>query len=295
MIADHLGKEYKSLSAMCNTYGVKISTFKSRIRRGWKLKDALTIPADIKNQNRKALDHFGVSYRNGAGMCHSYGINQSTFYTRISANWGLEQALTTPIFSPREKVKIRDHIGNRYKTIEDMCYAWKIRVNRHERLKKAGYSLEEILTKKFTKYEGCVLDHEGHRYLSKLRMCKHYGISLKEFKKRIELNWTLRKALTTPEGEVVDHLGTKFSDVESMCKAWGTDKIRLETGLKEGKSMKEMLTNGNNKVVDKDGVIYKDMKEFFEVHGKPYLLYGSWSRAGLSLEEMAIRKVVVKA
>ena len=38
---DHEGKSYPSQRAMCDAYGVKLSTFRGRRNAGWELKKAL--------------------------------------------------------------------------------------------------------------------------------------------------------------------------------------------------------------------------------------------------------------
>ena len=41
---DHLGKQYGSVGAMCETYNIKPSLYRKRLHEGWSQKDALTAP-----------------------------------------------------------------------------------------------------------------------------------------------------------------------------------------------------------------------------------------------------------
>jgi len=45
---DHLGKEFKSKSAMCESYGIDRITYTRRLGRGWSQEKALTAPAEDK-------------------------------------------------------------------------------------------------------------------------------------------------------------------------------------------------------------------------------------------------------
>ena len=44
-VTDHLGNEYKSLTAMCNAYDVPRTTYIRRLERGWSQEAALTTPS----------------------------------------------------------------------------------------------------------------------------------------------------------------------------------------------------------------------------------------------------------
>lgn len=42
-IKDHLGNEYDSINSLCMDYNISYNTFRLRLKRGWSLKDALTV------------------------------------------------------------------------------------------------------------------------------------------------------------------------------------------------------------------------------------------------------------
>lgn len=43
-IQDHTGKEFSSITALCEYYGIERKTYCQRIKRGWSVEDALTLP-----------------------------------------------------------------------------------------------------------------------------------------------------------------------------------------------------------------------------------------------------------
>lgn len=92
---DHLGNEYATLSVMCDAYGVTRTLFASKIRRGWSVKDALTLDKQHAGSKGKiCTDHFGNEYKSISKMCRSYEIDINLYYSRMSAGWDKERALT---------------------------------------------------------------------------------------------------------------------------------------------------------------------------------------------------------
>ena len=45
---DHEGREYPSEQAMCDAWGMSVAMFKGRLRLGWSLEEALTVPKNVK-------------------------------------------------------------------------------------------------------------------------------------------------------------------------------------------------------------------------------------------------------
>lgn len=48
-LVDINGVEYKTLTAMCQAWGISVKCFVGRIERGWSFEEALSIPADTSN------------------------------------------------------------------------------------------------------------------------------------------------------------------------------------------------------------------------------------------------------
>lgn len=97
MITDHLGKTYKSFSAMCKAYGLLHPTVRARLDRGFTLEEALTSrlggrPVWIK----------GKKYDSIVSACEVYGIKPSTAQNRI---WNLGYCTEDAITLSREELK----------------------------------------------------------------------------------------------------------------------------------------------------------------------------------------------
>ena len=92
---DHTGHEYASITSMCKAYCIPLSTYLSRISKGWTVERSLTqSPIDCP---KYVTDHHGYRYKSIASMCRKYGIARRTFTTRVwELGWSVEKALTTP-------------------------------------------------------------------------------------------------------------------------------------------------------------------------------------------------------
>lgn len=92
-------------------------------------------------------------------------------------------------------MKVKDHLGNEFSSIEEMRNHYGISKGAYDYRIQHGWSQEKALTTPMTKP---VFDHIGNEYASITEMCKHYGISKQLYDVRIKLGWSLSKTLTTP-------------------------------------------------------------------------------------------------
>lgn len=83
---DHLGNEYASLGDKCEQYGVPMSTYCSRIKRGYEEKEALL--------GKKEYDHLGQEFDSKLEMCVFWDVPVSTFDKRKNSGCSLEECLT---------------------------------------------------------------------------------------------------------------------------------------------------------------------------------------------------------
>lgn len=217
MQTDHLGNNFKSVSAMAKHYGISRPTYVSRINLGWTVEEALTVPILKEGGNYKpnnslegVEDHLGNKFNNKVQMAKYWGISSAQLYSRLSSGMSLAEALTKPTTS-RGKYKKRevvDHKGNSYHSVAQMARSYGISsITLHERLKR-GWSVEEALTtpvdtssyrksKKITNVK--VQDHLGNWYDSYYALAKAYDLSFSTLYGRvIKLGWSIEKALLTP-------------------------------------------------------------------------------------------------
>lgn len=256
---DHLGNEFASMSAMLNHYGINYSGFKYRIERlNMSLEDALTKPhTEHLSTAIECTDHLGNSFPSKIAMCDYWRIPRSLFFRRIRDGWDLEKALTHPVrhTNPLKKM-VCDHLGNQFKTIDEMCEHHNITKQQYMTNIRNNCTLEQALTS-ITTYTECK-DHIGKKYTSINEMCRQYGITKTVLRSRIELGWTLEQILTNPSkkvnySKVRDHIGNEFSCIKEMCRYHNVSEHTFKNRTKSGLSIQEALKPENtHRVTCKD-------------------------------------------
>lgn len=66
--------------------GISRQALSARLRRGWKLKDAINTPAKATNQRFKGVDTVRA-------RCAAAGVPENTYYSRIQRGMTPEEAL----------------------------------------------------------------------------------------------------------------------------------------------------------------------------------------------------------
>lgn len=95
-----------------------------------------------------------------------------------------------------KKIKCEDHTGREFASITKMCHFWGISEQLYSSRLKAGWSVEEALTKPTSKYEKCFkTNHEKYggmdiNYIANI-FKQGYGISREEAlqKAREHVKW----------------------------------------------------------------------------------------------------------
>lgn len=89
-VTDHTGKEFKSVGAMCEYWGINRGVYYSRRSLGWDLKRILTTPV----AGYVCYDHLGNKFGSQCKMCEYWGITTEVFFLRKKAGLSLEECLT---------------------------------------------------------------------------------------------------------------------------------------------------------------------------------------------------------
>ena len=145
---DHLGNIYSSFTEMCKAYGVDRTTVTGRLERQWTIEEALTGKREkIIPKSVPCKDHLGNRYSTYAEMCRTYELSYSLFKRRRNLGWTLEETLTGKIYPIKPNSKsCKDHLGNEFRSIKDMCAFWGITPDLHKGRLRDGWTLEETLT-----------------------------------------------------------------------------------------------------------------------------------------------------
>ncbi len=68
------GKPYGTLSELCMAYNIQPFTLHCRLRSGWTLSDAVTVPIN-RTSSGISTTYDGVEYRSRIELCRSYGVS----------------------------------------------------------------------------------------------------------------------------------------------------------------------------------------------------------------------------
>ncbi len=271
---DHLGNTYKCVKDMCDYYGILVQTFKSRLKRGMSLEDALTQTLDRKIMPCK--DHKGICYEKLSDMCDAYNINMSSYYNRIRLGWSLKDTLETPCYGDKG-IRCTDKKGNKYDSIKKMVESNGITASCYYDRIKRGLSPDEAIS--FPCMNNTI-EIEGHSFSSKKNFAKKCNISVGSVNKYIREGYSYdeiyreakrrkskrgqlfaektvysiknmneyTKIYTQTKGEIVkskkiifDHLGNEYPSFKAMCRKYNISSYMVRRRLDAGWSLLDAL------------------------------------------------------
>lgn len=88
---DHNGRVYRSLYEMCRTYGIRKTTYMSRLESGYTKKDALTIPVKDIEKLREDVD--GTECSSIKELCEKHNIKVRTYYSKLKQGYSKNDIL----------------------------------------------------------------------------------------------------------------------------------------------------------------------------------------------------------
>lgn len=132
------GVVYSSENKMCIENGIAPKLYRERLSRGLNKEEAIcntnlsVLPAEERT------DENGIVYKSVSEMAIANGISPTVFYTRRSRG-------NKELF--KEVVTYKDHLGNQYKNLEDLCLNFGITPQIYRnRYYKHQWSLKDTLT-----------------------------------------------------------------------------------------------------------------------------------------------------
>ena len=199
-VTDHTGRDFVSVEEMCKYWGIPRGSYEKKIRRKVPLEKILTAPVREFHEPIKCKDHLGNEFDSKKEMLRHYGIPDTTFTHRMERKWSLERALTERSGFPGEnmQIKCKDHLGNEYSSISEMCRAYGANRFKFFNRLEAGWSIKDALTRHDDGRKEQSVDHLGNVFESKADMCRYYKTPVSQFAGRIKAGWTVEEALTIP-------------------------------------------------------------------------------------------------
>lgn len=79
---DHLGKEFPSLKEMARYWKTSYPALLNRLKKGWPIEEALTVPAEKKGRRYRFTDHRGNVFHSRDEMLEFWHISRGRFYAK---------------------------------------------------------------------------------------------------------------------------------------------------------------------------------------------------------------------
>lgn len=147
--ADHLGNVFPSVTRMCEHYGVLLSTFLRREKKGYTLEQCLLGNGVSRGSSGvTCTDHLGNEYKNTAEMCRSYGVPKSRYLGRLKTGHSKEESLTNVFLDigVGHASPCTDHLGNNFPSKTAMCKHYGVSKQLFFNRIQIGWSVEDALT-----------------------------------------------------------------------------------------------------------------------------------------------------
>lgn len=183
---------------------------------------------------------------------------------------------------------IKDHLGNEYESINEMCRVYSINPSTYRFRIASGLSIEEALLTPLKR--NICKDHMGNVFPSISKMCKHYNINKSTFNTRIKRGMSIEEALTqevelpSEKGiECYDHKGNRYKNYTEMAKIYHIPVSVLKDRLKRGLGIKEALEQ--REIVDHTGKKYRSESQMCREYGISITTYKYRVKRGMSLKD----------
>ena len=146
-IIDHKGNQFKTLKQMCQHYGITLTCYQKRKKKGWTLKKILTTPVRKPKQKAKPILYNGHTYSSMTDFCKHHNISVTKYQRGIK----LRKSLNQIINDNDSEMKCYDHLGNSYTNIKHLCETYNIPRHIYSGRLKRNWSLEKTLMTPITK------------------------------------------------------------------------------------------------------------------------------------------------
>lgn len=216
-----IGGERLTISEWLKRTGISHSTFRSRVKKGWSVEDALTKciekhPKKRRTKRRRSrhpnhvkMKRIGNRRKSIRDWCREFGISESAVRRRIKSGWPFKRAVMTTPLAPAERGRKRDLLG-------EMCREAGRKRSTVARRLKCGWRLEEALNTKILERRG--LDNRRARHvfvngeeMTMTEACRRLGMSPSSARAREMMGWSTQDAVTIPKIEAKDRPGRAWA------------------------------------------------------------------------------------
>lgn len=198
--------------------------------------------------------------------------------------------------------KVKDHLGNEYKSVSEMCRHYGINLNSYKNRIESGMSLEKSLTTPVREKHKKCKDHLGNEFNSVVEMCEHYEIDANLFRCRERLGWSLKDILETPRKvtdrrkEYEDSDGNKFKNKTELANFHNMSDVRYYRLMKSGYTLEDdenhkCYVRSCNVVTDPFGKTHRTLNNMLKYYDISKSSYFGYIVTGRTLKDLLIDKM----
>ena len=118
---DHEGREFPSISAMAQAYGISLSLLERRLTKGMSLEESLTTP--VMGWNRPVTDCFGQTFASVSAAARFYGLNTAALAYELRKGTSCAE-VSRQLTGGSQDANITDHRGQIFQSLKDMAEHW---------------------------------------------------------------------------------------------------------------------------------------------------------------------------
>lgn len=264
-IRDSQGRKFKNVNEMCKFYGISYVALSQNLLEGKSLALSLRTRPTFERKkpvNEEYIHGFEYFIRALPNICKSNGNSVEMVIARLADEWELAEAVKTPI-----SVKVYDHKGKRYATMQEMAKAYCKGTNSHlgavqltDMLVRGNRTIADsllILSKGSTNYKDTpeyIRDHNGNFWETIDRMCRNYKVPTEKVKSLLDTGYSvgdairisraeLRKARPEKKEEkIVDHKGNVYNSITELAEQYGLRSDTLRGRIRRGWDLERALT-----------------------------------------------------
>ena len=255
--------------------------------------EALGVVENPQHGRSIPIRYGGKEYASRAELARAYGINITTFSSRLKEGWTMDEALGVVKRQHRKGIPIR-YDGKEYSSKSELARAYGTNIKAFSSRLKKGWTMDEALG--VVKHRnGKLIRYDGKEYASRAELARAYGIHIKTFSSRLREGWTMDEALGVVQRQhgrsiPIRYDGKEYASRAELARDYGIKITTFSYRLKEGWTMDEALgvvqrQHRKGIPIRYDGKEYASRAELVRAYGIKIITFYARLKRGWTIDE----------
>ncbi|MDM5121990.1 GIY-YIG nuclease family protein [Aeromonas rivipollensis] len=256
------GVTYRNLNELCDAFGVKRVTYRSRLNKGYSKREALGIdPIEDGRRERRDKYEYQGKMMTLSEISEISGSSVSTIRDRLNRGATVEQAISKEVqrslFKQRKSVNRRKAVnlevgGVVYGSYKALAEAYDMPYHVvNSRITHYGWSPEDAVNPELGK--GKPIQVNGIVYKTIVEAAEKFGISNTVILARLANGWTSEQAVgleLSPSDKNIEFEGSYYPSMKAIAENFGMGVSMLNSRVSQGMTIREAIDLGTDKVVN---------------------------------------------